>query len=318
MSEVNFIGIDISKEKFNVAIELNKRWVESSFENTAKGHRGFVSWIRAHTESGYVCLESTGPYGEDVAEYLHGEGIKVSVVNPMQIKHYAKSLLSRNKNDYVDARVIASYAEQKRPMLYQPKTEEQKLIRESVQLIDTLGAQKRQLSNQLESVRSKLIRAEINRSIKQIDKKIEKLEALIKETIKAHKELRETKSRLLTITGVGEKTVNQVLAYIPDISGFKSAKQLAAYIGVCPKQYQSGKYTGKTRLSKFGNPRLRKALYMPALVAKNNNPHLQAFCERLEKNGLKPKQIICAVMRKLVHIIFGMLKTQQDFNPALV
>lgn len=318
MVDYAFVGIDIAKQKFNVALKIEEKWIEEAFENTPKGHNKLALWLKKHAINPFVCFEATGSYGEKLAEFLFENSIKVSVVNPMQIKHYAKSMLSRNKNDRVDARIIALYAEKMIPTTFTPRTKEQKLTRESVQLIDTLSEQKRQFENQLESVQSKEIRKEINSMIRVIEKRICRIEEELNNCIKNNEEFNANKKLLLTITGVGEKTANRIIAYIPTVSAFKNAKQLAAYIGISPKQYQSGKCNGKTRLSKCGNAQLRKALYMPSLVAKNQNLHLKEFCERLEKNGLKPKQIVCAVMRKLIHIIFGMLKHKQRFNPDRV
>jgi transposase len=318
MIQNNFIGIDIAKSKFNAALKIQEKFVEAVFENNTAGHEKFVLWLKGRTNRAFACLESTGPYGEILAEYLVQSGVEVSVVNPMQIKHYAKSILSRNKNDRVDAKIIACYAEKFTPRKFVPKSTTQKLVKESVQLIATLIEQKRQLQNQLESIRSKEIRKEIEKMIELIEKRISKLEETLNKCIQNNDEYHTNKQRLLTIIGIGEKTANRIIAYLPNVSEFKTAKQLAAYVGVSPKQYQSGGYQGKTRLSKCGNSHFRKSLYMPALVAKNNNPYLKQFCERLEKNGLRPKQIICAVMRKLIHIIFGMLKHNQNFNPALI
>ena len=189
---------------------------------------------------------------------------------------------------------------------------------ELVQLIELLASQRQQLSNQLESIRSSVMTKEIKRQLNYLQKRIATLELDLNERIKADANAHANKERLLSIIGIGEKTANRLISYLPNVYDFKSAKQLAADIGLTPKQHQSGGYRGKTRLSKCGNAQLRKILYMPALVAKRANPHLKPFCQRLEKNGLSPKQIVCAVMRKLVHIIFGMLKHQQNFNPALV
>ena len=99
-----------------------------------------------------------------------------------------------------------------------------------------------------------------------------------------------------------------MLAYLPDISHFKNAKQLAAFIGVSPRQRESGQFVGKTCLSKFGNSKLRAVLFMPALTLKKSTSFLKPFIQRLEKNGLKPKAIVGALMRKLVHIVFGVLE----------
>lgn len=318
MVDYDFVGVDIAKAKFDVAYQLDKRWIVARFDNNQNGYEQFIIWLKQHTHLAFVCLEATGCYGEPLAEYLVNHNIQVSVVNPMQIKHYAKSCLTRNKNDRVDAKMIAGYAAQVVPRCFMPRTSTQKLTREAIQLIDTLNEQKFQLQNQLESIRSPLIKQAIDQSIQCIDKQISKLEDEIKNTIATDEGYALDKKNLLTIVGIGDKTANRLIAYLPHVMAFNNAKQLAAYVGVSPRQYQSGQFYGKTRLSKCGNPRLRKALYMPALVAKNNNPHLKAFCKRLEKNGLKPKQIICAVMRKLIHIIFGILKHKQIFNPNLV
>ena len=125
MSHSFFIGIDVSKATFNVAVKVKGQWIESVFDNSLSGYKQFVSWLNRKQQVGLVCLESTGPYGEPLAEYLYAHGIEVSMVNPMQIKHYSKSLLTRNKNDIVDARVIALYAEKSPSRLFKPKTKAQ-------------------------------------------------------------------------------------------------------------------------------------------------------------------------------------------------
>ena len=140
----------------------------------------------------------------------------------------------------------------------------------------------------------------------------------IKEIVENCKSLASIVELLVTIKGIGELSAFHLIAYLPDLQQFNSAKQLAAFIGVTPRQNMSGKFQGKTYMSKFGHARLRKALYMPALSAKRYNKHLSPFVKRLEKSGLKPKAIVGALMRKLVHIIFGMIKSGESFNPALV
>ena len=124
-------------------------------------------------------------------------------------------------------------------------------------------------------------------------------------------------SRLLDIKGIGLASAHAILAYLPDIHQFGSAKALAAYAGLSPKQRESGTFKGKTCVSKYGSEGLRKSLYMAALSAKRYNEHLRPFVLRLEKNGLKPKAIIVAVMRKLLHIIYGMFKHDRSFDPSL-
>ncbi|MGH3627018.1 MAG: IS110 family transposase, partial [Sciscionella sp.] len=138
----------------------------------------------------------------------------------------------------------------------------------------------------------------------------------IKDHIDRHPDLKNKSELLRSIPGVGETTLASILAYLPDTSLFKSAKQVAAWIGLNPRQHQSGSSVrGRTFLAKTGHATLRKALYMPALVACRYNPVLKAFYERLVAAGKNRKAAVCAVMRKLVHMIFGVLKHQQPFNP---
>ncbi len=318
MEQHDFVGIDIAKDKFDVALKRGNKFINGVFKNDASGFKMLEEWLKKYTVIPWICLEATGSYGESVAEFLASKNIRVSVCNPLQIKNYAKSILIRNKNDILDAKVIAAYAEERKPRCFSPVPEDQKYIKGLVQLIDTLQEQKQQLMNQMESTLLESIKKELKRAIKAIEKRIAELEVKLKASIKKNSGQSEIKKRITAVKGLGEKTAHAIIAYLPNIDDFKNAKQLAAYVGLNPKQHQSGKFAGRTTLSKIGNARLRKALYMPAIVVKNSNPYFKAFCQRLEKSGLKPKAIIGAVMRKIIHVIFGILKHKQDFNPALV
>jgi len=318
MEQHDFVGIDIAKDKFDVALKRGNKFINVAFKNNTSGFKAFEEWLKKNTLNPWICLEATGSYGEGIAEYLASKNIIVSVCNPLQIKNYAKSILARNKNDTLDAKIIAAYAEERKPRCFIAPSEDKKHVRGLLQLIDTLQGQKQQLSNQLGSTLLESIRKELKKAIKAIEKRIAELNAKLKVSIKKNNEHSEIKKRIKTVKGLGEKTAHAIIAYLPNIEDFQNAKQLAAYAGLNPKQHQSGKYAGRTTLSKIGNSKIRKALYMPAMVVKNTNPHFKSFCQRLEKSGLTPKAIIGAVMRKLIHIIFGILKHKQDFNPALV
>lgn len=318
MEQYNFVGIDIAKDKFDVALKCNDRFISTVFSNNISGFTKLEAWLKKHTSNSWVCLEATGSYSESVAEFLVSKNIMVSVCNPLQIKNYAKSILARNKNDTLDAKIIACYAEERRPRRFIPASDDQKYVKGIVQLVDTLQEQKQQLLNQLESTLVNEIKNELKKIIKSIEKRMDTLESKLNARIKKNSTHNKMKKSITSIKGVGDKTAHALIAYLPDIDLFKNAKQLAAYAGLNPKQHKSGRFEGRTTLSKIGNARLRKALYMPAIVVKNKNPHFKDFCIRLEKNGLKPKAIIGAIMRKLIHIIFGILKHKRDFNPALV
>jgi transposase len=313
-----FIGIDVAKNKFDVCLIKENKSLQKIFNNNLSGFKEFLAWSKKHSNNPWVCMEATGHYSEILADFLVSKTIKVSVVNPVQIKYFAKVKLSRNKNDKVDSKIIAEYCRLMNPRPFSSRSAQQKYIRELVQLEDTLRSQRIQLKLQLGCAQSAEIKKEFEKTIKMLDKRLKSLGGSIKSTIEANNEWKSLVNLITGIKGFGELSAYRLLAYLPDIKLFRNAKQLAAFIGVSPKQKESGKYTGQTKLSKLGNSRLRNILFMPALNAKRFNEALQPFVKRLQNNGLTPKAIVGAVMRKLVHIIFGMLKNNSPFNPDLV
>ena len=319
MNSHHFIGVDVAKDKFDVCwVKEDNSLLQKMFTNTHCGFKEFTTWIKKQSHNPWVCMEATGHYSEILADFLVSQDVKVSVVNPVQIKYFAKVKLSRNKNDKVDAKIIAEYGKLMNLRLFEPRSSEQKYIRELIQLEDTLRTQRTQLKLQQGCAQSKEIKKEFEKTLRMLDKRLETLAKLIQSTIAVHTQWHELVKLITSIKGFGELSAYRLLAYLPDLTLFKNAKQLAAFIGVSPKQKESGKYAGQTQLSKLGNARLRNILYMPALNAKRHNEALQPFVKRLENNGLTPKAIVGAVMRKLVHIIYGMFKTKSCFNPNLV
>jgi transposase len=314
MTNYQFIGVDVSKDKFDISLDKHS----SVFQMNKEGFKKFITFLRKHTLNPWVCMEATGYYSEILADYLYAQKIRVSVINPLQIKRYAQSQLVRNKNDILDAKVIEDYGKLFQPRVYSPRSQQQKEIRDLVKLLDQLKGQSVQLKNQLSSTQGELAKKLIKKSIATLDKNIELVIQNIDSIIKKDPDLLQNINLLNTVKGIGDITSYKILGWIPDLSQFSSAKQFAAFIGVTPKQNQSGRYQGKTVISKTGNPALRKALYMAALVAKRFNEHLQPFVRRLKEANKAPKAIVCAVMRKLAHIIFGILKHQTEFNPKLV
>lgn len=318
MTYAKFIGIDVAKDKLDVvALMTDKKPLHKVFKNNQTGFKALLEWLKKHTEEPCVCMEATGHYSEAAAEFLYEHDVFVSVINPYQIKQFARMKLARNKNDKADATLIAEYAQQTTLTAFKPRTKEQKKLRDLMLLQHTLKEQKTQLSNKAESMHSIETRNEIKKILKRLTKQIDALQTKMTEFIQSDEQFKKIADRLTQIMGFGEISAYKILAYLPDIAQFESAKSLAAYVGVSPRQYESGKLKARTRMSKVGCIGLRNALYMPALCAKRHNEHLQPFVKRLEASGLKPKAIVGALMRKLVHIIYGMLKHDQPFNPAL-
>ena len=162
------------------------------------------------------------------------------------------------------------------------------------------------------------VKSSIEGLVNHLEEELKKVKIIINQHIEQYPDLQKKKKLLETIPGIGSATIAQILAFIGNIEDFDNAKQLAAFVGLTPKHRQSGSsLNGRSRLSKVGNGRLRKAFYLPAVVAKQHNPVIKAFCERLQKSGKPTMLIIAAAMRKLVHLIYGVLKSEKTFNANL-
>lgn len=322
MTQFTFVGIDVASEKFDVAIRLDPlQFKTKTFKNSRKGLNTCLTWLKQNCPfTPWVCMESTGRYSETLAEYFYEKKVRVSVANPYKMKHYAKSWLSRHKNDIQDAKIIARYAKERQPRLFVPRTLESKQLREWVLLLDQFKKANTALKTQLHGCQCTLTKRLVRQGIKANDKQIQAIQQQIQQLMcQPHAfALKQSFDLLRTIPGVGELTAYRILAYVPNIGAFANAKQLAAYIGLCPKQSASGKYQGKTKLSKFGAVALRKGFYFPALAIKRHAKAFWPFIKRLERNGLCAMAVIGALMRKLSHIIFGVLKSQTPYDPALV
>jgi transposase len=314
MTQYQFVGVDVAKDKFDVALEMDAICYQECFKNDNKGYRAFSKWLNKHSAQPWICMEATGHYSELIADYLFANGIRVSVVNPLQIKSFARAKLARNKTDQLDAKIIADYCEKMQPRTFVSRSESHKELKDLTNLLDTLKEQLVRLTNQLHSARSDSAKKTIRKLIKALENEIVKVEKLIDEIIKKNALLNENMNLITSIKGVGKQTAYKIISHIPDMSCFANAKQFAAFIGVSPRRHQSGNYEGKTRISKMGNANLRKIFYMAALVAKRFNERLQPFVMRLKMHGKAPKSIICAVMRKLAHMIFGILKNKKPFD----
>ena len=241
----------------------------------------------------------------------------MSVVNPARIKHYASSKLRRNKTDKADAELIAEYCIREKPAIWTPPPVSFKDLQALVRHLDDLQGAFRQESNRLQSgVHTPFV---VNSLISLCDcfnEQIAQTKKAIQDHIDQHEELKRMQDLIVTIPGIGKLTAAKLLGEIRNILDFQSARQLAAYAGLTPRNFLSGTSVHKkTRLSKTGNSNLRKALYMPAVVSKRCNPIVHSFCDRLIKSGLQPMEVIGAAMRKLLHLVYGVLKTGRPFDP---
>lgn len=313
------IGIDVSKHKFDVALLRNEKLRHKSFPNTSAGHEALLVWLRElGVTSAHACLESTNVYGEALAERLHDHGHTVSIVNPARIKGFALSELARTKTDKADAGVIARFCAALKPAPWTPDPAEIRELRALVRRLEALLDMRQQEVNRLH-VAPPVVAGTVEAHIEYLDRSIRETKQRIRDHIDNHPDLRHKKELLTSIPGIGEATIAVALAEFADITRFRNAKCLAAFVGVAPRERQSGSSVrGRTVLSKMGRGKLRKAFFMPALVALRYNPLLKAMKERMLAAGKAKMAIVGAAMRKLVHLIYGVLKSGKPFDANYV
>jgi transposase len=312
------LGIDIAKDTFDVALIVEGKTWNEHFENNASGFKNLNRWVRKHSpEKIHACMEATGQYGDALAEYLYQQGYQVSIVNPARIKAYANSKMRRNKTDKADAQLIAEYCLRENPAFWRPPPASFKGLQALVRRLEDLQSNYYQENNRLKSGTTNLVViADLQDHLHLLNEKIKQIKRAIQEHIKTYPELKKRQDLLVTIKGIGRLTAAKILGEVRDVCDFDSARQLAAYAGVTPRNFLSGTSVHKkSRLSKMGNSQLRKALYMPAIVAQKHNPIIRNFCQRLLLSGLRPMEVIGAAMHKLLHLIYGILKSGKPFNP---
>lgn len=316
-----FLGIDVGKKDLFCHIIAPGEPCSARFDNTPAGIALLLKWVLKTAPPAQLraCLEQTGHYGDAIAEALHDMGLAaLHLVNPQRIKAFGMQKLRRNKSDTADAKLIASFLKAEHADLrpWQPRSLPQQKITALSRCADSLTQAAARLKTALDSCTDKTVAATYARAIKAQEKEIKALRMKITEITARVPELARRSQLLRTIPGIGEVAAQTILAELPEPGEFDDARQLAAWAGLTPKHYASGT-SGKTRtpITKIGSAQLRRGLFMPAMSARIYNPLLKTFAERLLANGKKPKQVIVAIMRKLLHQIYGILKSGQPYNP---
>lgn len=326
------IGVDISKDSFHACI-LTKNKLETNvkrshkFPNSKKGFISFSTWInklKTKTSVTLIVMEATGVYWENLAIFIHEQmKMNVSVVNPRQIKHFAHTNLRRSKTDPLDAHLIAKFG-----LIMNPKTwipfdplirELKQMLRERVSFIKMITEEKNRLSSVKDSVtHSKEVIKAHQQTIIFLKKQVKNLESLIETKIRSNSDLSSKIELIKTIPGVGNILASTVLLETNALEQFESAKQLACFVGIAPSQYESGNMIKRARISKVGNSHIRRCLYMSSLSCVKHNSKLKEVYIRLKKKGKASKVVLIAVARKLLHIIFAVLKSGIPFNPNYI
>ncbi len=313
------LGIDIAKLKFNLClVKTNGKLKHKVFPNTSTGFEQLREWLsRQGVERVHACLEATGSYGEALALFLHQADHMVSVLNPAAIKAFAGSCLSRTKTDRVDAELIARLCLAQAPSAWTPMPAQVQELQALVRRLESLVEMRVAEQNRLEAgIAVEAVKASIEELIVHLSAQIKHTEKLIRTHIQNHPRLKEQSQLLDSIPGIAQTTAATILAEITDFTQYRSARQVAAYAGLVPRERQSGSSVrGRTRLSKIGNARLRRALYFPAITALRCSPFFQAWAKGLQERGKCKMSIIGAAMRKLIHLAYGVLKTGKPFDP---
>jgi transposase len=310
--------MDIAKDKVDVCLldEVTQPH-QATFANSKSGIHKLHQWLKKRgAKTARVCLEATGIYGEQVAETLHQRGYTVSVVNPARIKAYAASQMQRNKTDALDAALIADYCRTQQPPVWEPPPAELKALRALVRHLDDLKQDRQRARNRLEAQNtSPAVAGQLRAQIDFLEQQIAQTLHFIRDHIDQHPELKRQTELLKSIPGIGDLTACQLLSELGDLTRFDNVREVVAFVGLNPRQHQSGRKRTTHGISRMGRASLRAALYLPAVVAKRCNPRLQAWAEQLTQRGLSGKQVIVAMMRKLVHLAYGILKSGRAFDP---
>ena len=317
-----FVGIDVSARTLVVALERDHQpgRQRREFLNTAVGHEGLIQWLSKSATAVQVCIEATGLYSLDLALALHrAEGIEVMVANPRAIADFAKALLQRSKTDQLDADVMLEFARRMPFVAWQPPSSPQLDLRALMRRITGLKLVSQQEKNRLHSVSQSaeitpLVRKDIQSHLVQLERHIEKLEHQAETIVQADRELARQFCHLVSVRGIARVSALHLLAELVVLAPDMTARQWVAHAGLDPRHHESGTSVHKpTRISRAGNRYLRSALFMPALVATRHDPNIRAFYQKLVDHGKTKMQAIVAVMRKLLHALHGMLRTDSDF-----
>jgi transposase len=322
MKKTVLVGIDVSADELVVAVERDEQTLPvAAFENDAAGHRKLIRWITKPGRHVRVCLEATGIYGLELSLALsRAKQIELMVANPRAIKDFARAFLQRSKTDALDAKAILEFVKRMPFQVWQAPPIEILQLRAVSRRITALTKNMTMEKNRLHaSDRSeeltKFIRDDIASHIEHLKASIVRLGAEAVVMIRQSKELSREFDHLVSVKGIAETSATQILAELSVLPGDMTSRQWVAHAGLDPRHHESGSSIRRpARVTKAGNRYLRAALYMPALVAIQHEPNVRAFYDKLIGRGKKPLQAIVAVMRKLLHAIYGMLRNDRDFE----
>jgi transposase len=319
-SKQTWCGIDVAAKTLEAKRRRGEELTGQEFENDAAGHRALLQWVGKGAQ---VCIEATGVYHLQLALTLRSGGVRVMVLNPRIAKDFGRALGNRSKTDKVDADTLLEYVERMSFIDWQPPRETVFELREHgrriSELVQACVDEKNRAHAKTSSRLSRVILADVQAHIAQLEKRIDRIEASAMKVIQSEADLFEQYEILKGIRGVGRRSAILLLTELAVLDPTMSVKQIVAYAGLDPRRYESGTSVEKSpRISKTGNARLRAILYMNALSAVRHERGARLFYARLVARGKKPKQALVAVMRKLLHGIWIVLQRRTRFDATVL
>lgn len=317
-----YLGVDVAKAKLDCMLldgTSGKRKAKV-VPNTRAGFTQLLEWLDKQGASApHVVMEPTGVYHEPAALALTDAGLTLSLVNPAQLRQFAQGLGVKTKTDKADSAVLARFGQMQQPEAWQPPSRSARTLKALLARRDAVADDLQREHNRQEAADFAQTPGEVKASITQtivfLESELKRFEKMINDHIDSDPDLRSKKELLETIPGVGERVSTNMTALFAARS-FERAEQVAAYLGLVPVQWESGSSVhGRPRLSKAGPSHLRKLLYMPAVTARQCNPHVRALGERLLAKGKPMMAVIGACMRKLAHLCFGVVNSGKPYDP---
>lgn len=318
-----YCGVDVSAAELVAAVLVEGRPLERKiFANGATGHRALIGWLGKTAGRARVSLEATGVYSLDLALALDAaEGIEVAVLNPGRVNRFAQTL-RRSKTDAADAEALAEYSLRMPFEPWRRPTQAALQLRAITRHLAALTEEHTRQVNRLEAARSsaatpRCVLLDLKRSRIALERRMAKLRGAARKAAEGEGELKRRFDLLLSMPGVAESSAVQLLGELAMLGSEMTARQWVAHSGLDPAHQVSGSSVNKpSHISRAGNRHLRRALYMPALVAAHRDAHLQAFYRSLLNRRKAKMQALIAVARKMLHGIYGMFRSNSSYDGA--
>lgn len=313
-----YIGIDVSQKTFDVAYPKGSGIGTCQIRNDFGGFSEFKALLEGLGTAAHCVMEASGPYYLQLATFLFEAGIGVSVVNPLVVKRFSQMRLLRTKTDRQDAKCLLSYGCTEQPESWKPMPLHINELSQLQALLDQYVKQRTALKNQLHAqkasgVPNEAFNASAQKILEALEAEIAELEQQMEQLARKH--YQDQMDAVLSVPGIGPKTTLVLMIVTQGFSRFESAKQLASYIGICPRVFQSGtSVKGKNRICKLGMSRIRQLLYLCAMKAIKVNQPCQELYERLLAAGKPKMKALIAVAHKLLRQALSIAKSQRTFT----